>query len=98
MCPIKILITYTPETWTMSKTYDLLLSLFERNVLRCIFGAKLETVTWWKRCNDEIYEIFNEPNIVSYIKVRILAWAGHLVRNNNGKTIKKIYLAPKQVE
>ena len=44
-----------------------------------------------KRCNCELYEIFNEPNIVSYIKVRILAWAGHLVRNNNGKAIKNIF-------
>ena len=33
--------------------------------------------------NYELYEIFNEPNIVIYIKVKRLAWAGHLVRMNN---------------
>jgi len=27
-----------------------------------------------------VHEIFNEPNIVNYIKVKRLAWAGHLVR------------------
>jgi hypothetical protein len=32
---------------------------------------------------------FNEPNIVKYIKVKRLAWAGHLVRMNNDRTLKK---------
>ena len=35
--------------------------------------------------------IYYEPNIVKYIKVKRLAWAGHLVRMNNDKTIKKIF-------
>jgi hypothetical protein len=30
-----------------------------------------------------------EPNIVNYIKVKRLAWAGHLVRMNNDRTLKK---------
>ena len=37
-----------------------------------------------------MYEIFNEPNIVNYIKVKRLAWAGHLVRMNSDRTLKKI--------
>ena len=44
-----------------------------------------------KRYNYELYEIFNEPNIVNYIKVKRLAWAGHLVSMNNDRTIKKIF-------
>ena len=41
----------------------------------------------------ELYEIFNEPNIVNYeyIKVNRQAWAGHLVRMNNDRTLKKIF-------
>ena len=42
-------------------------------------------------CSYELYEIFNEPNIVNYIKVKRLAWAGHLVRMNSDRTIKKIF-------
>jgi hypothetical protein len=60
-------------------------------VLRCIFGAKQETGIWRKRYNYELYEIFNEPNIVNYIQVERLAWAGHLVGLNNDKTLKKIF-------
>jgi hypothetical protein len=63
------------------------LSLFERKVLRCIFGEKQENGTWRKRHNYKLYETFNEPNIVTYIKVKRLAWAGHLVRMNNDRTI-----------
>jgi hypothetical protein len=49
------------------------LSLFERKVLQCVFGVKQENGTWRKRYNYELYEIFNEPNIVNYIKVKRLA-------------------------
>jgi hypothetical protein len=44
-----------------------------------------------KRYNYELYEIFNEPNIVNYIKVKRLAWAGHLVLMKNDRTLKKIF-------
>jgi hypothetical protein len=58
-------------------------------VLRCIFGAKQEKETWRRRYNYQLYEIFKEPNIVNYIKVKRMAWAGHLVRMNNDRTLKK---------
>ena len=31
-----------------------------------------------------------EPNIVNYIKIKRLAWAGHLMRMDNNRTLKKI--------
>jgi hypothetical protein len=37
-------------------------------------------------CSYELYEIFNEPNIVNYIKVKRLAWAGHLVCMDSDRT------------
>ena len=42
-------------------------------------------------CCLTLHEIFNEPNIVNYIKVKRLAWAGHLVRMNDDRTLKKIF-------
>jgi hypothetical protein len=79
------------ETWTVSKLSERLLSLFERKVLRCIFGAKQENETWLRRYDLELYETFNEPNIVNYVKVKRLAWAGPLVHMNNDRTLKKIF-------
>jgi hypothetical protein len=80
------ILTYTSETWTLSITSERRLSLFQRKVLRCIFGAKQENLAWRKRNNCELYEIFNEPNIVNYIKVKRLAWAGHLVCMDSDRT------------
>jgi len=65
------------------------LSLFERKVLQFIFGAKQENETWRRKYNYELYETFNDPNIVNYIKVKRLASAGHFVRINNDTTLKK---------
>jgi len=87
---IRPVLTYASETWTLSKINGWRLSLFERKVLHCIFGAKQENGTWQKRYNYELYETFNKPNIVTYIKVKRLAWAGHLMRMNNDRTLKKI--------
>ena len=84
---IRLVLTYASETWTLSKIKERPLILFERKVLRRTFGLKQENGTWRKRYNYELYETFNEPNIVTYIKVKRLAWAGHLVRMDNGRKI-----------
>jgi len=52
------------------------LSLFKRKVLRFIFGTKQGNRNMVKRHNYELYEAFNEPNIVNYIKVSRLAGLG----------------------
>ena len=88
---IRPVLTYASETWTLSKTNERRLSLFDRKVLQCIFGAKQENGTWQKRYSYELYEIFNEPNIVNYIKVKRLAWEGRLVRMKNDGTLNKIF-------
>jgi hypothetical protein len=38
-----------------------------------------------------LYELFNDSNIVNYIKAKRLAWAGHLTRMSNERTLKKIF-------
>jgi hypothetical protein len=86
----KVLIRPASETWTVSETNERRLILFERKVLRCISGAKQVNGTWRKSYNYELYETFKEPNIFSYIKVKILEWAGYLMRMNNDRTLTKI--------
>jgi hypothetical protein len=88
---IRPVLTYASETWTISNANERLLSLFERKMLRCIFGAKQEKEIWRKRYKYELYEIFNDSNIVNYIKVKRLAWAGHLMGMNDNRTINKIF-------
>jgi len=88
---IRLVLTYASATWTLSKINEWQLSLFERKVLRCIFGAKHENEIWQRRYNYELYETFNGPNIVNYIKVKRLA----LVHMNNKRAKKKIQYHPR---
>jgi len=88
---IRPVLTYASETWTVSKISEQWLSLLERKVLRCIFGAKQENGTWQERYNYELYETFNKTHVVTYIEVKRLAWAGHLVIMNNDRTLKKMF-------
>jgi hypothetical protein len=73
------------------KTDERLLTVFERRILRCIFGAVQEKGVWRKRCNRELYELFNEPDIVKYLKMNRLGWAGHVISMDNNRTFNKVF-------
>jgi len=58
-----------------------MLRVFEKRVLRRIFGPKRDEVTreWRKLYNEEIKELYCSPNVVWVIKSRI-RWAGNVAR------------------
>jgi hypothetical protein len=49
-----------------------------------------ENGVWRKRHNHELYKLFNETDIVKYIKINRLGWAGHVIRMDNNRTVKKV--------
>jgi hypothetical protein len=54
------------------------LRVFEKNVLRKIFGPKREEDRSWRKLhNDELHRLYSSPNIVRVIKSRIMRWARH---------------------
>jgi hypothetical protein len=72
---LRPVLTYpSNETWILSKTDERLLSVFESRILRCVFGAVQKNGVWGKRYNHELYELFDEPGIVKYIKINRLGW------------------------
>ena len=56
--------------------------MFEKRVLRKIFGPRREEVTGekWRLHNEELNYFYSSPNIVRVIKSRRMRWAGHLER------------------
>jgi hypothetical protein len=54
--------------------------VFEKKVLRRIFGPKRDEVTGeWRRIhNKELHALYPSPNIIRVIKSRRLRWAGHV--------------------
>jgi hypothetical protein len=55
--------------------------VFERKVLREIFGpTKERDDTWRIKTNDELDKLIRHKNIINYIKSQRLSWLGHLHR------------------
>jgi len=54
--------------------------VYERRVLRRIFGPRRDEVTgeWRKLRNEKLNDLYSTPNITWVIKSRIMRWAGHV--------------------
>jgi hypothetical protein len=75
-------VLYGCKTWSLTKE-ERRLRVFEKRVLRRIFGRKRDEVTgeWRKLHNEELHDMYCSPNIVRVIKSRKkIIWAGHVVR------------------
>ena len=56
-------------------------SIFERNILRRIFGPIYENDSEWTiRYNEELNELLGGPDIVRYSRIKRLQWDGHIVQ------------------
>jgi hypothetical protein len=60
-----------------------MLHAFERKILRGIY-------VWRCRWNSEICGLHNDPDIVDYIKIRRLGWAGRIIRMEEKMISKKV--------
>jgi len=66
--------------------------VFEREVLRRIFGPKKERESTWRtKTNDELDELIRHKNIINYIKAQRLSWFGHLHRKPEERIVKRVY-------
>jgi sorting nexin-29 len=77
---IRPVLMYGCESWILRKSDEEHLRVFERKVLRTIFGGLREGEQWRRRYNFELQRDFGEPDIVAVVKVQRLRWAGHLAR------------------
>jgi hypothetical protein len=66
------------ETWslTLREEYMCTLRVFEKRVLRRIFGPKRDQVTggWSILHNEELHNFDSPPNIIRMIKSRRMRW------------------------
>jgi len=88
---IRPLVLYGSKSWNMTVADENSIGVFERKVLRVIFGPKKERDQYRNRRNEEIYQLFNEADIVKRVKVNRLRWAGHVVRRPVEAPINKVF-------
>lgn len=75
----------------MTKSHENRLAIFERKVLRKILGAVNINGTWRHRYNSELYKMYREADIVNYIKVNRMKFAGHLCRLNPSSLTSRVF-------
>jgi len=67
------------------------LRVFENRVWRRIFGPKRDEVTGdWRKLHNELNDLYSSPNIVRVIKSRIMRWAGHVARMDEGRGVYRV--------
>jgi hypothetical protein len=66
--------------------------VFERRVLRRIFGPKKDEVTgdWRRLHNEELNDLYSLPNIVLVVKSRRMRWVGHVARMGEGRDVHRV--------
>jgi hypothetical protein len=79
---------YGCETWSLTLGEKHRLRVFEKSVLRRIFGPKREDDGSWRKLhNDELHSLYSSPNIVRVIKSRRMRRAGHVARMGEGRCV-----------
>lgn len=88
---IRPIATFASETWVLTQEDLRKIEIWERKVLRRIFGGIKENDEWRRRTNKELAEVYNEPNIGSVIRQSRLRWLGHLIRLDENRLTKIMF-------
>jgi len=78
-------------TWVLKETIIQKLLVFERKILRRIFGPTKENQIWRVKTNEELDKLIKHKNIINYIKAQILSWFGHVQKMPDTRTVKKTF-------
>jgi len=65
------------------------LAVFERKILRKVYGPVKENELWRMRQNDELEAIIKGENVVRFIKCQRIRWLGHIERTQDTEIPKK---------
>jgi hypothetical protein len=97
---IRPTVPYTSKTWVLKENMINKLMIFERKIMRKIFGSTRSDDGYWRiKSNQVISDILKGQNIIGFIKKQRLNWLGHVERmaeDNNVKKIKRWKLKSKR--
>ncbi|GFU46169.1 uncharacterized protein TNCV_2155121 [Trichonephila clavipes] len=68
-----------------------MISIYEKNIVRFMFGGIQENETWRRRSNLKLYQSYKESDIVNFTKIRRIKWADQVIRMNEDRTIEKVF-------
>ena len=82
---IRPVVTYSSETWTLATEDENNLRIFERQILRKIFGPVNIDNIWRIRNNMETDKLIEGADIVRFIKAQRIKWLGHIQRMDQAR-------------
>lgn len=87
---IRSVATYGCETWATTQRSANVLDVFERKLLRRIYGPIQKNGMWKVRYNRELYQLYGAPELSTYIGLMRLRWAGHVQRLDAGRMPRRV--------
>ena len=79
------------EKWNIKTTDEKCLLVFERKILRTIYGPVCENGEWRIRYNHELQHLYQHADIVKKLRARRLRLAGHIIRMEPNMPPKKVF-------
>jgi hypothetical protein len=62
--------------------------VFQKRILRRVFGAKNEVTGGWRKFQNEIHNLYSSPNVIRVMKSMRLRWVGHVARMGDEKCMQ----------
>jgi hypothetical protein len=87
---IRPVVTYGAETWTLTVTEENILRIFERKIIRKIYGPVMENNLWRIRYNEEISKLLKGEDTVRFTKSQRIRWLGHVERKEDNAVPKRM--------
>jgi hypothetical protein len=89
-------VLYGCETWSLTLREEHRLKVFEKRVLKRIFGPKKDEVTveWRKLQKKELCDLYSLPSIIRIMKLR-MRWAGHVARIGEKRDAYRLLGSPR---
>jgi hypothetical protein len=86
-------VLYGCKTWSLTLREECRLRVFEKRILRRIFGPKRAENGEWRRLhNEEPHSLYRFTNIVGVIKSRTSRWTGRIARMEEGRSSFKLLM------
>jgi len=81
---------YSSQTWTLTAKDENNLHIFERQILRKIFGPVNIDIIWRIQNNMEIDKLIEGADIVKFIKAQRIKSLGHIQRMDQARPTGKL--------
>jgi hypothetical protein len=86
------IVLYGCESWSVTLREEHRLRVFEKRVLRGMFGPKGDELTGQLRKlqNGELHNLYTSPDIMRQFKSRRIRWVGHVVCVGEGRNMYRV--------